>query len=93
MGFFLGVAWSLAGALAHTGIDALRKKGADRIKAVDLVCLVAVLDATFSSLLICLFEGGFAQLVAIPNPHHFTTIVVLSSSLLLFSKLLYQKAL
>ncbi len=91
MGFGLGVAWSLAGACAHTGIDALRKLGSGRIWPADLVALVAVFDAVISVVFVTVFEGW--QPLQVQHPQKFTTVMLCSSGLLLLSKLMYQKAL
>jgi len=66
MGFGAGVAWSLAGACAHTASDALRKLLSARgFGASDVVAGVAVLDAVVAPALALVLE--FA---APPAPQH-----------------------
>jgi drug/metabolite transporter (DMT)-like permease len=86
-----GATLALAAACAHTGIDALRKHGAQRIPADQLVALVGVLD----SLLSVSFVAGFGaeHMVHIQHLPRFIMAVLASSSILLFSKVLYQRAL
>jgi drug/metabolite transporter (DMT)-like permease len=85
-----GAALAVAAACAHTCIDALRKHGAQRIPPDQLVALVGVLDAVLS----CSFVAGFGR-DSVVHIHHFWKFVVAvltSSIFLLYSKVLYQRA-
>eukprot|EP00877_Chromochloris_zofingiensis_P002832 jgi/Chrzof1/1254/Cz01g46140.t1 len=92
MGFGQGVLWSLAGACAHTGIDALRKLGSGRIRSADLVTLAAVFDAVICTLFVAVFEG-VPTLSQVEHPRKLTLVAFISGFLLLLSKWIYQRAL
>jgi drug/metabolite transporter (DMT)-like permease len=90
MSAWQGAALAVAAACAHAVIDALRKHGARHIPPDHLVALVGVLDALLS----CSFVAGAGRehMVRIEHFNTFVVAVLASSSILLGSKVLYQRA-
>jgi drug/metabolite transporter (DMT)-like permease len=97
MGYLVGVGWALAAAVAHTGIDVLRKYGASKIRPLELVGLTALFDAviaTSATALLHLCSGqGHLLVGTLEHPGLFWLITSSSSILLLVSKVLYNHAL
>jgi drug/metabolite transporter (DMT)-like permease len=97
MGYLAGVGWALAAAVAHTGIDVLRKYGAARIRPLELVGLTALFDAAIATSGTALLHLAQAQghllFGTLEHPGLFWLITCSSSVLLLVSKVLYNQAL
>jgi drug/metabolite transporter (DMT)-like permease len=87
----LGILYALLAAFSNSAIDATRKKLASKVPSTALVALPALLEA----LVHCTFITTFGRFDSFPfdNPHALSGLAVLSASMLLSARLLYQSAL
>eukprot|EP00878_Enallax_costatus_P006571 GHUV01006889.1.p1 GENE.GHUV01006889.1~~GHUV01006889.1.p1 ORF type:complete len:545 (+),score=161.78 GHUV01006889.1:647-2281(+) len=93
MGFLEGVVWSLAGAVAHSAIDVLRKLGSQRMAPADLVAVVTVYDTIIATAGVIAVEGSLPDMSTFTNTRRFFIVVSLTSALAVLGRLLYQRAL
>ncbi|GAX82950.1 hypothetical protein CEUSTIGMA_g10377.t1 [Chlamydomonas eustigma] len=91
-----GIAFALSAAVANSCIDSVRKYTSTYLQSISLVALPALIEAFLACILIYSFGGLNTltqDLASLHSPWQFIALTLVSSSVQLYSKFLYQRAL